>query len=106
MPTPQGRVGTAEFLRLTGISKTAFFTKYRSSAHWRSKLDIRFDDRGHLHMDEEATRALAASRLGDRASGRSPRADRLRCPCPHCKESIMRHARICRFCGRDVTPRE
>ena len=25
-------------------------------------------------------------------------------PCPHCAEPILKAAKVCRFCGRDVTP--
>jgi hypothetical protein len=30
--------------------------------------------------------------------------DAERVPCPHCSEPILRAAKICRFCGRDVVP--
>lgn len=67
-----------EFTELLGISKSTFYNKYRWSPKWQRELDIRTDDEsGRLTMDREAVEELARRRRGSRATGRSPRADRL-----------------------------
>jgi hypothetical protein len=38
------------------------------------------------------------------ARGSRRRTQRL--PCPHCSELILRTAKVCRFCGRDVPARQ
>ncbi|MBS1262734.1 MAG: hypothetical protein MAG453_02097 [Calditrichaeota bacterium] len=30
--------------------------------------------------------------------------DRPRTPCPHCAELVLIDARVCRFCGREISP--
>ena len=43
MGFPAGRLGTTDFLRATGLSKTEFFTKYRNDPQWIERFDIRWD---------------------------------------------------------------
>ena len=45
---------------------------------------------------------LLARRARRRRIGECDHTERV--PCPHCSEPILRTAKICRFCGRDVVP--
>ena len=57
---------------------------------------------GHTKADARRIKELIET-LQSRgtAAGEDPSADTR--PCPYCAEPIRRAARICRFCGRDVT---
>jgi len=103
MPFPLGRLGTTDFFRVTGISKTVFFTRYRNDPAWQVRLDMRFDAAGRLHMDEEAVRDLA-QKLVERDGGRtsSRRAHHLLQTCETCEHRSRRGTRVCRGCGRDL----
>lgn len=48
--------------------------------------------------------AIAMPALGDPrpVSGLQPDAERVKCP--HCAEQILREAKVCKHCGRDVEP--
>lgn len=74
----KNRVTRSEFSELTGISKSTFYERYRWSPKWQRELDLRTsNDDGRLTMDRDSVMELRRRRLGSRATGRSPRADRL-----------------------------
>jgi hypothetical protein len=99
MAFPHGRIGTAELLARTGISKTTFFTKFRRDPYWIDRLDMRLDHRGRLHFaDEAGLRELLAACMGRRAERSSPRADNLARPCEGCGEPISGQQIRCSNC--------
>lgn len=72
----EDRVGTKDFLKITRLGKTTFFTRYRSDPYWEARFDIRVDPlTGFLHMSRAAAESFALERRGE--PGRSQRADRL-----------------------------
>lgn len=95
---PEGRIGTARFLAITGLSRTRFFTAYRQSPRWIRTFDIRIDRSDRLSFDEEAARAFAANNVGRPARGRTKLSDRLKRTCT-CGERVSRRARFCPACG-------
>jgi hypothetical protein len=103
MPFPTGRVGTTQFFRMTGLSKTVFFQRYRNDPVWIERLDIRVDDSGRLSMCEAAALKFGVQRTGTRPKGRSVRATPLYRDCPWCAEAIRVRAVICKHCQRDVS---
>jgi hypothetical protein len=103
MSFPRGRIGTAELLARTGISKTTFFTKLRHDPYWIDRLDMRIDHRGRLHFaDEAGLQELLAACMGRRAESRSSRADNLARPCGTCGEPVNVKQKLCSIC-RDAT---
>jgi hypothetical protein len=72
----EDRIDTREFLAITRLGKTTFFTRYRGVEYWEQRFDIRVDAlTGNLHMSRRAALAFANERRGD--AGRSRRAERL-----------------------------
>jgi hypothetical protein len=74
---PPGRIGTSRFLVLAGLSKQTFYRRYRHDPRWIKLLDMRVTDDGILSFDEASARELGQGCLGQPATRRSPRADRL-----------------------------
>jgi hypothetical protein len=104
MSFARGRIGTAELLARTGISKTTFFTKFRRDPYWIDRLDMRLDHRGRLHFaDEAGLRELLAACMGRRAESPSPRAANLARPCETCGEPVNAQQKRCSTC-RGVAP--
>jgi hypothetical protein len=98
---PAGRVGTARFLVLTGISRTRFFDKIRFDEVAITQFDIRLDEAGRLNMSEEAAVMYGCTRAGERVrlGVRSGRINSVLVPCDACGERIQRRSKYCPECG-------
>ena len=98
---PEGRIGTRRFLAITGLSKTAFFTKYRHVPKWKKEFDIRFDASERLSFDEASAHRFAAASKGTPARGVAARSHRLLRKCP-CGEHVAPRSRFCPICGQKL----
>lgn len=97
-PAPDTHCSVKEFLRLSSMSRSTFFTKYRYDPAYAALLDVKTDRMHCVWLSRQAAAVIRAERVHKESHGNRGKAPVRRCT--SCKyDGHPRHT-FCHACGK------